>query len=152
MVRATVPLAAAASDINVDDVMQLTSYVIIGFLSGVCGVVFVQLNQKWMAFRKRHAQHWMIRRKYVWSSLLISAWGLVSFPDGPFGQFLSKSQTESINDLFTNDLGPEWTFPRGHVAHGGNVRTQDPNRRPVARTACQGGHVRLSRPGRCPPR
>ena len=34
-------------------------------------------------------------------------------PDAPFGQFLSKGQTGSINDLFTNELGPEWTFPRG---------------------------------------
>lgn len=27
-------------------------------------------------------------------------------------QFLAKSQMESINELFTNELNPDWTFPR----------------------------------------
>ena len=46
-----------------------------------CGVLFVKLNQMWMAFRKRHAKHWFFRRKYVWSTTLIVVWGLASFPD-----------------------------------------------------------------------
>ena len=78
------------------------------------------LNRKWMDFRKRRAKHWAFRNKYIWSTCVIVAWGLCSMPDGPFGEFMAKSTKAGINDLFTNDLGPEWTFPRS--APGDNTK------------------------------
>jgi H+/Cl- antiporter ClcA len=96
-------------------VVQLLAYALIGLTCGVCGVLFVHANAKWMAFRKSHAHTWPLRYKYVWSSALIGAWAFASFPDGPFGHFLSKGQTASIDALFTNRLGPEWTFPRSQA-------------------------------------
>ena len=58
-----------------------------------------------MAFRKRNGRAWALRQRFVWSTGLILLYALVSLPDGPFGGFMSKGQTQSINELFQNELG-----------------------------------------------
>ena len=88
---------------------QVLAFILIGVTSGFVGVAFVKCNQAWMAFRKRHANHWVLRHRFVWSTCLILVWAAISFPDGPFGSFMSKGQTMSIDQLFTNQLGDEWS-------------------------------------------
>ena len=53
-----------------------------------------------MSFRKVNGNWWALRNRYVWSTVLILVWGLISCPDGPFGSFMSKGQTRSVVELF----------------------------------------------------
>ena len=69
---------------------QIVPFVLVGLCTGLAGVLFVKLNQMWMRFRQRHAHAWPFRHRFVWSSVYILLWGLVSFPGGPFGPFMSK--------------------------------------------------------------
>ena len=87
-----------ADDVS-SDPTQLLAYVAIGASCGVVGSMFVKLNHRWMSFRKRHARHPLLRNRFAWSTIFISVFGLVSFPESPVGHFMSKGQTASINEV-----------------------------------------------------
>ena len=68
-----------ADDISTDPT-QLLAYMVIGLACGLAGSLFVRLNFRWMAFRKRHAKHWLLRRKYAWSTLVILVYTVLTIP------------------------------------------------------------------------
>ncbi|KAL3907258.1 MAG: hypothetical protein SGPRY_010238 [Prymnesium sp.] len=90
---------------------ELLAYIVIGATCGLAGALFVKLNKKWMNFRKAHSHLLLFRNPFVWSSVFMVVFGLLTFPDSPFGHFMSKSQAESINELFNYTLSDDWHNP-----------------------------------------
>lgn len=99
-----------SDDVSADPT-QLLAYAAIGAVCGLAGAWFTVLNKRWMEFRKKNAKHWFLRNRFLWSTVFVFVFGLVSFPDSPVGHFMSKGQTASINELFQRNLSPEWHQP-----------------------------------------